>query len=140
MKLDEITKDTDVHVASPVNGFALRKGSFLCTMMNSDIFNDLVEKDTPASDPAIQKILQDVEGFVPALANSGLFDFFTIPEWIDGAHPGRLMVLALYLGQHPELFTDDVKVALKPKYDEAGVTLKDAMKQALTAQQPIDWD
>ncbi|KAI8994435.1 hypothetical protein BC832DRAFT_569298 [Gaertneriomyces semiglobifer] len=142
VKLEEITKD-GVGVV-PIQGVNLRKGTFLCAMMNCWQFNELEQKGTPSQDEQIQKILTDLQEFMPSLIVSRLFRFFLPLEWIRNGSHGRIMMLAVYLSTQEgrKDLTPEVKKALKEVYDneDSTDTFKEALVQAIGSEGvSTDW-
>jgi len=96
------------------SGFA-RKGTVAATLNNVALLNSLLQKNSDAADlEEIRKITEAIEQLLPSLKVIGVFDLFTIQEWIATDYqPGRIYAALLYLKKYPECLDEAIVERLK---------------------------
>lgn len=87
-------------------GYA-RKGTVGAMLANTAKLNQLlVQPVSEESKQAIEDIGSVVKSLIPNLKIIGVFDLFSVDEWLqEGAKPGRVLVAIWYLQQYPEVMT-----------------------------------
>lgn len=93
-----------------------RKGTVAATVNNIAILNQLLLAEPADSDnKKIDEFSEAIKKLLPSLRVVGMFDFFTVTEWLehDESQPGRILVAVYYLHQYPQEITADIKIQLK---------------------------
>ncbi|MCE2991975.1 MAG: hypothetical protein LW825_03525 [Candidatus Jidaibacter sp.] len=91
-----------------------RKGTVAATLNNVALLNNLLyEKASPENELKIQKIIDAITPLIPSLRVIGVFDLFTVDEWLStDDQPGRILVATLYIQQYPQNITPKNKQRL----------------------------
>ncbi|MDF3047069.1 MAG: hypothetical protein K0R73_187 [Candidatus Midichloriaceae bacterium] len=111
-----------------------RKGTVAATLNNIALLNGLLsEKTSPENELKIQKIIDAITPLIPSLRVIGVFDLFTVDEWLlTDAQPGRILVAALYIKQYPQTITPQNKQRLLQIRDTTKIKiLSDTITKAL---------
>lgn len=101
-------------VVNPFTGLKgkARKATVAATLKNIALLNRLLLED--AEFDHIQGINNAISSLIPSLKVIGIFDLFTLEEWVsDSRQLGRVYVAALYLKQFPDEMTDALFLKLK---------------------------
>ena len=104
-----------------------RKGTVAATVSNIAILNQLLLAEPADSDNAkIDEFAEAIKKLLPSLRVVGMFDFFTVAEWLehDELQPGRTLVAVYYLHQYPQEITADIKRQLKSIGDKVSTHQK----------------
>jgi len=86
----------------------IRKGTIGTMMKNVALIE--TNKDPSKRAQILREIESDVGELVPSLKALGMFEFFTILEWLQNPkREGRVLVGLLYLQQFPDELTREVR-------------------------------
>ncbi len=108
--------DTTLSV-NPYTGVSAqaRMGTVAATLNNVALLNKLLLLPaTPETAAEIDEIARAVKVLLPSLRAIGMFNFFSVDEWLgDHAQPGRAVVALWYLQKYPEEISPTVKRSLR---------------------------
>lgn len=91
-----------------------RKGIVAATLNNIALLNQLLRDGEESKRDQINGIRDAIDQLIPSLKAVGIFDLFSIEEWLNDRHqPGRIFVAILYLNHYPEEFTKQIEIKLK---------------------------
>lgn len=101
-----------------------RKGTVAAVVNNIALLNKLLAE--PESEPTnknIHAVTKQIDLLIPSLRVLGLFDFFTVNEWLAdyNEQPGRALTAVLYLKQYPHEVTSNTKEMLEDVYQNTTV-------------------
>ncbi len=89
-----------------------RKGTVAATVNNVFLLNQALLAPTPDASH-IESLTQTMRALVPSLNVIGMFNFFSVDEWLsDNRQPGRILVAILYLQHSPEKVTETIRQRL----------------------------
>lgn len=111
----------------------VRKGTVAATLSNIAVLNRLFSSPDSQKESLVIEITEAVQRLLPSLRVIGVFDLFSIEEWL-GAHTqqGRLYVTALYLQRYPEEINEKIVGQLvELKGLDLAATVKEAINEAL---------
>lgn len=111
-----------------------RKGIIAATLNNIALLNGLLlEENQPGNQTKLQKIIDATSSLISSLRIVGVFDLFTIQEWLStDTQPGRILVAIFYLKQHPQKITPEIKERLVAIQNQTRIdTLSEAIRQIL---------
>lgn len=111
-----------------------RKGIIAATLNNVALLNSLLIEESSVNNRAkLQKIIDAICPLIPSLRIVGVFDFFTVEEWLSTeTQPGRIFVAVLYLQQHPQKITPEIRERLKEIQSQAKMSiLSETIRQVL---------
>ena len=81
-----------------------RKGTIAATLNNIALLNKKLPKASSKED--IKDITNVIDNLIPSLRVVGMFDLFTVEQWMETAdQPGRVWVVLLYLKKYPQELT-----------------------------------
>ncbi|MBN8827620.1 MAG: hypothetical protein J0H68_02815 [Sphingobacteriia bacterium] len=105
-------------VVNPITGEKgeARKGTLAALMVNTMELNKLLNKEKweDKDKKKFEEIEKQVVELIPSAKYIGIFDFFTLNEWIsDSSKLGRLYVGLLALERDKSLLTEEIKTFLK---------------------------
>lgn len=103
----------------------VRKGTIAATLNNVAFLNNLII--TKKSDQEIQSILHEIAKLVPSLRVVGMFDLFSVEEWLAD-QPGRQLAAILYLQAYPDKLNSKLVKIIK---DIEKNTKHDALKSEI---------
>lgn len=91
-----------------------RKGVIAATLNNVALLNKLLANSNKETALQVKEITEAIIGLIPSLRAVGIFNLFSIEEWIAAQEqPGRMMVGVLYLQQYPSEISDKARQKLK---------------------------
>jgi ketosteroid isomerase-like protein len=94
------------------DGRFTRKGSYGAAMTNAWFFDQVVKRP-PGDDGSREALIAEIAAveadLVPVIAALGMIGFFSVAEWLDTAHEGRILIAVLYLRDHPGAIDDEVR-------------------------------
>lgn len=116
MTPEEIFPDGQDHtdVVNPFTGFSgkARKATVAATLHNIALLDDLLPESVELK--RIESIDEEIRKLIPSLKAIGIFDLFTLEEWVnDELKLGRIYVIILYLKHYPEEMTDSLAFKLE---------------------------
>lgn len=103
-------------VVNPFTGEAkkARKGIVAATLNNIALLNQLLRDGKEKERDQVNGIREAIDQLIPSLKAVGIFDLFSIEEWLnDKRQPGRIYAAILYLNHYPEEFTKPIETKLK---------------------------
>jgi hypothetical protein len=97
----DVLKDNEEGMRLP-DGTFIRKGTIKATIDNIEILNRIFQLPFSSKRHAqIKEASKPIVELIPALHKVGIFDFFTIHEWLQNEkNLGRILVALLYLGKY----------------------------------------
>lgn len=108
--------DTTLSV-NPYTGVSAqaRMGTVAATLNNVALLNKLLLLPaTPETVVEINEIAGAVKVLLPSLRAIGMFNFFSVDEWLgDHAQPGRALVALWYLQEYPQEISPTMKRSLQ---------------------------
>jgi ketosteroid isomerase-like protein len=126
------------------SGLFTRKGSYGAAMTNAWYFDQVVkhrpDSGSPhasASEALLDEIVQVESNLVPVIAALGMIGFFSVAEWLDTGHEGRILIAVLHLRDHPEAIDDEVRRRLSELRERvAAPALRAAIEALLAGRTP----
>lgn len=103
-------------VVNPFTGVSgrARKGTVAATLNNIALLNQLLLADNDENREQVLSIKKSVEELINSLKYVGIFNLFSIEEWLnEEQQPGRIYVAILYLKHNPDELTDQIKSKLQ---------------------------
>ncbi len=95
-----------------------RKGTVAATINNVALLNKVLMAETP-DEKHIRALADAMKDLIPSLRYIGVFDFFSIEEWVArGDQPGRVFVAVLYLQRYPKELTPALREKLETLQDQ----------------------
>lgn len=125
----------DSIVVNPYTGDSgkARKGTVAATINNIALLNKLLLKpQSEVDNKAIKEIIQEIDMLIPSLNVLGLFDFFTVNEWLSNykIQPGRALTAVRYLKQYPNQIDPSIQKSLDDVYHQTTVIfLKESIRE-----------
>ncbi len=110
-----------------------RKGIVAATLNNVALLNKLLLTNDEADFDEIQKIREAVVQLLPSLRVVGIFNLFTVEEWISTEEQaGRIFAGVLYLKMYPEERTEAItKKLLKIRETTSSSILREEINSIL---------
>lgn len=123
-------------VVNPYTGESgkARKGTVAATINNIALLNKLLLKPEPQSDAdikTVKAIIAEIDTLIPSLRALGLFDFFSVDEWISQykTQPGRTLTAIRYLKQYSNEINPSIQKSLDDIYHTSPtILLKENIK------------
>ncbi|MES2345128.1 MAG: hypothetical protein V4494_04230 [Chlamydiota bacterium] len=124
---------SDSQNTTTIDGVVARKGSIAATIANVRALNALMQEAQDSE--ALQEILLDQRALIPTLKVIGMFDLFSIDEWLDPTHgEGRAWVGVLYLEAFPEQMSASIQQLLKLHQNNYSRILNEEISKNLLMQ------
>lgn len=101
-----------------------RKGTVAATLSNIVTLNKLLEETVSVqTNQKIDEVSQAIIKLLPSLRVIGMFDLFTIQEWLQNhqKQPGRTLVALFYLQKYPKEVSSDIKTQLNQINNETTI-------------------
>lgn len=90
-----------------------RKGTIATTINNAALLNKLLLNEEKHA-PQIREITRIMESLIPSMRVIGIFDFFSVEEWLSAKNqPGRVLIAVLYLKTFPKEVTPLIRQILE---------------------------
>lgn len=107
----------------------VRKGTVAATLNNIALLNHLLAANSEKSRDEVQCIKEAVVELLPSLRAVGVFDLFSIEEWIStNDQLGRIFVAVLYLQRYPDKSSEIISQKLTGIYE---TTSSDLLKNEI---------
>lgn len=87
-----------------------RKGTVAATLNNVALLNKLLLAEPFTNTDKIEKLIIINTSLVPSLRVIGLFNMFSVDEWLaSNEQPGRILTAVLYLQKYPKEITPAIR-------------------------------
>lgn len=110
MRVEQVLKDNEEGIINAAGEF-VRKGTIYTMLLNAHLYEQLLNSN-PTDE--LNSLLQDIKLNVKQVAQTGLFNFFHMSEWLQNpSKEGRIITAVLYCQQHPECVDPQVHQQLQ---------------------------
>lgn len=106
------------------DGLFTRAASYGASIANAYFFDELSLLNNVSYEHELKKIIAIERTLVSSLRALNIIGFFSIAEWLDTTHQGRLMLILLYLEQNPHDINEKIRHKIQAIYPTLHSTLK----------------
>ncbi len=110
MRVEQVLKDSEQGVLNTAGEF-VRKGTIYTMLLNAHLYEEWLLSNKTEN---LDSLLDDIRVNVQNVARTGLFNFFTINEWLQNpSKEGRIVTAVLYCQSHPEVIDPQIHEQLQ---------------------------
>lgn len=128
MRVEQVLKDEDHGVYNKEGNF-VRKGTVYTMLLNAQQYQNLIHSN---DNSGLETLLEDIKVNTEEVGKTGLFNFFSIHEWLqDSQQEGRIMTALIYCQNHPELVDYPIRQQLQKLKEIVSPVTSDQIKKVL---------